>query len=118
VPKAPWKNNFVLVVRDYFTKWTDRRYPIPSQGAAEKLVTELICRFGAPRELHNDQGTNFESSEIWKLLDSEKTRTIPLHPQSDGQVEAFNRALVERLRGKIKEDQTDNYLNLVIYHSY
>lgn len=117
LPETPRKNKFILVVSDYFTKWTES-YPIPNQEAttvAEKLVSEFICRFGVPRELHSDQGTNFESkvfAEICKLLDIEKTRTTPLHPQSDGQVERFNRTLVEMLRGKIKEDQKDWDLQL------
>ena len=77
---------------------------------AEKLVSEFICRSGVPLQLHSDQGTNFESkvfAEVCRLLDIEKTRTTPLHPQSDGQVERFNRTLIEMLRGKIQQDQTD-----------
>lgn len=117
LPETARKNKFILVVSDYFTKWTES-YPLPNQEAttvAEKLVNEFICRFGVPRELHSDQGRNFESkvfAEICKLLDIEKTRTTPLHPQSDGQVERFNRTVVEMLRGKIKEDQKDWDLQL------
>ena len=46
-------------------------------------------------------------AEICKLLDIEKTCTTPLHPQSDGQVEHFNRTLIEMLCGKIKEEEKD-----------
>ena len=76
LPEPPRKNTFTLVVSYYFTKWTES-YPIPNQQAAtvaEKLVSEFIFRFGVPRELHSDQGTNFESKvfgEICKLLDIE-----------------------------------------------
>ena len=88
----PRGNKFILVVTDYFTKWTES-YPILNQEAstvAEKLVGECICRFGVPREIHSDPGTNCESkvmSEVSKLLDIEKMRTTPRQPQSDGQVE-------------------------------
>ena len=117
LPLTSRGNKYVLVVSDYFTKWTES-YALPNQEAstvAEKLVDEFICRFGVPRELHSDQGRNFESlvmSEVCKLLQIEKTRTTPLHPQSDGQVERFNKTLVEMLRGKIREDQTDWDLQL------
>ena len=110
LPLTPRGNRFVLVVTDYFTKWTES-YAISNQEAvtvAEKLVAEFVCRFGVPRELHSDQGTNLESkvmAEVCKLLDIEKTRTSPLLPQSDGQVERYNRTLVEMLRGKLKESQ-------------
>ena len=112
LPETPRKNKFTLVVSDYFAKLTES-YPIPNQEAttvAEKLMSEFICRFGVPRQLHSDQGTNFESNvfaEVCKLLDIEKTHSTPLHPQSDGQVERFNKTIIEMLRGKIKEDQKD-----------
>ena len=116
LPQTPRGNRFVLVVTDYFSKWTES-YAIPNQEAtvAEKLVSEFVCRFRVPRELHSDQGTNFESkvmAEVCKLLDIEKTRTTPLHPQSDGQVERFNKTLVEMLRAKLSEDQKDWDLQL------
>ena len=80
LPQTPRGNKFILVVTDYFTKWTES-YAIPNQEAttvAEKLVSEFVCRFGVPREIHSDQGSNFESkvmTEVCKLLDIEKTRT-------------------------------------------
>ena len=79
-------------------------------------MSKFICRFGVPRQLHSDQGTNFESkvfAEVCMLFDIEKTCTTPLHPQSDGQVERFNRTLIEMLRGKIQQDQTDWDLQLL-----
>ena len=102
LPLTPRENQYVLVVTDYFTKWTES-YAIPDQTAptvAEKLVAEFISRYGVPRQLHSDQGTNFESkvmAEVCKLLDIEKTRTTPLHPQLHGQVERYNRTLIEML---------------------
>ena len=63
LPETPRRNKFILVVSDYFNKWTES-YRIPNQEAttvAEKLVSEFICSFGVPRQLHSDQGTNFES---------------------------------------------------------
>ena len=47
LPQTPRGNKFVLVVTDYFTKWTES-YPIPNQEAvtvAEKLVGEFVCGF-------------------------------------------------------------------------
>ena len=117
LPLTPPGNRYVLVVTDYFTKWTES-YAIPNQEAAtvaENLVSEFVCRSGVPHELHSDQGTNFESkvkAEVCKLLDIEKTRTSPLHPESDGQVERYNRTLIEVLRGKIQENQEDWDLQL------
>ena len=89
LPETTAGNSYVLVVDDYFTKWMEA-YPIPNQDAitvANKLVNEFIFRFSVPRQLHSDQGTQFESqviTEICKLLQIEMSRTTAYHPQSDG----------------------------------
>ena len=75
---------------------------MPNQEAitvANVLVKEFICRFGVPMEIHSDQGRNLESavfSEMCRLLGM-KTRTTPLHLQSDGMVERFNRTIETQL---------------------
>ena len=75
----------------------------PNQEATTvttKLVDEFFCRFSIPEQIHSDQGKQFESdiiAEICKLLKSNKTRTTPYHPQSDGLVERYNRTLVNML---------------------
>ena len=95
-------NKYVLVVMDYFSKWPEV-YPIPNQEAktiANVIVDNWISRFGVPMELHTDQGRNFESvvfQEVCQILGINKTRTTPLHPQSDGMVERFNGTLEEYL---------------------
>ena len=99
---TPRGNKFVFVVTDYFTKKAESFF-IPNKEAstvAEKLVGEFICSFGLPREIHSDQGTNFESkvmSEVCKLLEIENTR-------EHGQVECYNWSMI---RGKLKESQDD-----------
>jgi cleavage and polyadenylation specificity factor subunit 1 len=74
---------------DYFTKWPEV-YAIPNQEAStitKTLVTNIFYRFGIPRELHSDQGRNFEShllQEVLQCLGVSKMPTTPLHQQSDG----------------------------------
>ena len=112
LPTTEAGNKYIMVVSDYFTKWTEA-YAIPNQEAltvATKLVDEFLCRFGAPETLHSDQGRNFESAvirELCALLDIRKTRTTPYHPQSDGQVERFNRTLAGMLSRYVSDNQKD-----------
>ena len=105
-------NRYLLVVMDYFSKWPEA-YALPNQEAktvATVIVNEFVCRFGVPLELHSDQGTNFESAvfqEMCLLLGIKKTRTTPLHPESDGMVERYNRTLKTQLSLFVAEHQKD-----------
>lgn len=109
LPESPRGNSYVLVVADYFTHYTEA-YPLPNQEAttvATNLVDEFFCRFSLPEQLHSDQGRNFESAiitEICKMLQIEKTRTTPYHPQSDGLVERFNRTLLDMLAAAVDDN--------------
>jgi hypothetical protein len=69
-PRSDQGNQYLLFAMDYFTKWPEV-YVIPNQEAstvAEALVRNFFCRFGIPLELHSDQGRNFESHLLQKVL--------------------------------------------------
>ena len=91
-PASDSGNKYALVVTDCFSKFVEM-YPMPNQEAAtvaHLLVREYFSRYGVPRYLHSDQGTQFESklfAETCTLLGVTKTRTTPFRPQSDGQSE-------------------------------
>lgn len=119
LPETKRGNRFVIVVSDYFTKWTEA-YSTKDHKAetvATVLVEQFFSRFGLPRTIHTDQGRDFEShlfKQLCQLLDIEKTRTTPWHPQSDGMVERFNRTLETLLRQTIQTDQSDWDLQIPI----
>ncbi|GFS55317.1 retrovirus-related Pol polyprotein from transposon 412 [Trichonephila clavipes] len=97
---------------DYFTKWPEV-YPIPDQESptvAEAVVQHWISRYGVPLQLHSDQGRNFVSAVlkgVCELLGIDKTKTTPLHPQSDGMVERFNRTILNNLSLMVSKNQQD-----------
>ncbi|GFV91653.1 hypothetical protein TNCV_4762181 [Trichonephila clavipes] len=88
LPRTVSGNKYLLVVMDYFTKWPEV-YPIPDQEAptvAEAVVQHWISRYGVPLQLHSDQGRNFVSAVlkgVCELLGIDKTKTTPLHPQTN-----------------------------------
>ena len=112
LPESQRGNKYIVVVGDYFTKWTEA-LPIPNMEActvAKVLVEDVLCRFGIPQAIHSDQGRQFESNlfqEMCKLFGIEKTRTTPYHPQSDGMVERFNRTLATMLTAYVSSNQRD-----------
>lgn len=110
LPVTPGGSRYILVIGDYFSKWTEA-FPLPNQEAgtiARVLTEEWVCRFGAPRSIHSDQGRSFESTlfkELCRLLHIHKSRTSPYHPQSDGLIERFNRTLLSMLSLFVEDNQ-------------
>jgi transposase InsO family protein len=102
-PLSDQGNRDLFIAMDYFTKWPEV-YAIPNQEAstvAEALFTNFFCLCGIPRELHSNQGRNFEShllQEVLQRLGVSKTRTTPVHPQSDGMVERYVKTIKEHPR--------------------
>ena len=111
-PQSSSGNRYILLVGDYFTRWIEA-YAIPEFSAktvAEKLVHEFFSRFGTPFDLHSDQGRNYEASlfkEVCRLLEINKTRSSPYHPQSNGMIERFNRTLLDMIAVYTDQNQTD-----------
>ena len=113
-------NKYVLVMVDQFTKWVEccALADQTAEVVARVFVDQIIARLGCPLELHSDQGRNFESKvfkEICELLEITKTRTTPYRPQANGQVERFNRTIMQILRCFIRDyhEDWDVYIPLV-----
>lgn len=102
-PPSATGNKYVLMLVDQFTKWLEC-YPLPGQSAevvARTFVDGFVARFGCPLQVHTDQGRQFESSlfkGVCELLHVAKTRTTPYRPCSNGQVERYNRTLLQLIR--------------------
>ena len=120
-PPTKHGNSYILVVEDYFSKFVEA-YPLQdhtAQTVADVFVTEWVVRYGVAKELHTDQGAEFDSNlfkEIMRLLDIKKTRTAPYRPQSDGTVERVNRTLKAMLSAYVCHDYDnwDEYLPYVL----
>ena len=110
LPELDLGKKYILIIGDYFSKWTEA-YAIPDREATTVvIVLEFMAHFGILRQIHSDQGKNFELKvfqEMCKSLGMDKTRTTPLQPQSDGMIERFNQTIEEMLSMFVAENQRD-----------
>jgi transposase InsO family protein len=80
------------------TKWVEVK---AMKVATEKKVVEFLqenifSRFGLPREIVIDQGAQFTSRVIEKIMQQHHIfhkKSTPYHPQENGQAEVTNREL-------------------------
>jgi hypothetical protein len=95
-------NKYILVIADVFSKFVVT-VPMMDQTASsviDAFLNHWVAIFGAPRKLLTDNGTHFTSAQLSELvatLHSKKIWTTAYHPQTDGQVERFNRLLADAL---------------------
>nr|GFA01736.1 hypothetical protein [Tanacetum cinerariifolium] len=108
-------NKYILVAVDYVSKWVESQaLPTNDERVVVKFLRSLFARFGVPKALISDRGTNFCNSQLKKALQRYGTTyklSTSYHPQSNGQTEVTNRAIkliLERSAGtilKVKEKQ-------------
>jgi len=100
----------VLVICDRFTKLT-RAIPLRDATAltvSSAFIDTWAAAYGIPDSVLTDNGPQFASvyyQGILGLLDIASKYTSPYHPQTNGQVERYNRTLVRQLRCYIAEHQ-------------
>jgi hypothetical protein len=98
LPVTPSGNKYVLVVVDYLSRYPEA-IPMPDQEAttiAAAFINKIVARWGVPRVVITDQGTNFTGNVlkiVYREMGIQRNPTTPFHPQSDGLVERYNRTL-------------------------
>ena len=102
-PQSEWGNKYILVMVDQFSKWVEI-HAIPDISAEQTMrcaIDQFFSHFGAPLQIHTDQGKNFDGNVMKALCDLyriTKTCSTPYHPCSNGQVEQYNRLLLQIVR--------------------
>jgi transposase InsO family protein len=102
----------VLIITDHYTHYA-QAYATRNEKAptmARVFWHQWVPHYGWPNSLITDQGQTFLSHlmrELCALGGTKKIQTTPYHPQTNGQVERYNRTLISML-GKLEpKDKRD-----------
>ena len=102
LPKTEHGNRFLLVITDRFSKLTRT---VPLRTITALVVAKAFCdawvfSYGPPHYLLTDNGTQFNAKfflAVCRELGIAKIFTTAYHPQTNGQVERFNRTIINSL---------------------
>jgi transposase InsO family protein len=128
IPSGPWThvgldwvgplpitergNEYILVAKCVYIKYVEAfaAPDISSKTTAQLVIDGVICRYGLPICFTSDRGSSFVSqiaASIYKQLGIKQVKTTSYHPQSNGNVEIFNRQLKATLKMWANERQSD-----------
>ena len=97
----------LLVAVEAVTKFTEI-YPLKARTSKEasQAVMDLVLRFGLPRRIRVDQGSEFEGEfSKYLLAHGVEVKVISSHhPQANGMVERMNQEVIDRLTRSLTGD--------------
>jgi len=105
LPASSQGHSYLLTMLDRTTRWPEviPLKTISAQVIADTFVLEWVARFGVPATVTTDRGTQFSGS-VWKCmckqLGTRHVSTTAYHPQANGLVERFHRALKEAIKAR------------------
>jgi len=99
---------YLIVAIEYFTKSIKAKpvAQITTHKVQHFVWKNIVCRFGIPRHLVSDNGTQFASEQLCKLCSELEIKQIFAsveHPQTNGQVESTNRVLLRGLNRRLEK---------------
>ena len=112
LPRTHQGNEYVLVITDRFTKLC-RSVPLRNTKAVAIATVFLdlwVYAYGAPSYVLTDNGPQFAAKffeAVCAMIGIKHVFTTAYHPQTNGQVERFNKTLAARLRHYVAEHQKD-----------
>jgi hypothetical protein len=108
LPRAPGNRQWLIVASDYFTKWveTESLTHITDTDSKKFVWRNIITRFGIPRVLVSDNGTQFDSGPFKAFCEQYGIRNYfytPAYPQGNGQAESFNKILLDGIKKHLEQ---------------
>ena len=93
---------------DYFTKWAEAKTlaNIRDVDVKKFVWRNIVIRFGVPKSLVSDNGLQFNSKAFCKFCSDfgiKNRYSTPTYLQSNGQVEANNKAIINELKKRLDD---------------
>ena len=106
-PLAPRQLKFLIIGVDYFTKWVEAEAiaKITADRVKRFYWKKINCRFGLPRKIVSDNGTQFASpstGDFCKHLGIQTKLLSLIHPQANGQAESANKEILNGIKKKLE----------------
>ena len=101
----------ICVMTDAFTKYAEV-VAIEDKEAdtvARVFFERWICRFSVPEMMVSDKGKEFDNKvmdELCKIWGTRRIRTTAYHPETNAQVERYNRTMIKYFKSMLDNDQT------------
>ena len=117
--KTNQDNRFILVIQDYTTKYA-LLFAVPNKEAAtiaSILYLEIFMKFGCPRKVSSDNGTEFENELLQALylsLDISQTLSSRYHPMSQGSVERLNGTIMTYISRLLPTPEVENQWDRIL----
>jgi transposase InsO family protein len=95
LPAAQGNLKYVVVAVEYFSKWIEAEplATITSVTVQKFFLQNIVCRFGVPKAITVDNGTQFDAETFKDFCDRIGTKihfASVRHPESNGLVERAN----------------------------
>ncbi|XP_030970090.1 uncharacterized protein LOC115990394 [Quercus lobata] len=105
-PRATGNRHFILVAVDYFTKWAkaEALANIRDIDMKKFVWKNIVTRFGVPNSLITDNGLQFDSKAFRAFcseLGIKNKYSTTAYLQSNGQVEAVNKTILNGLKRRL-----------------
>ena len=118
LPPDVYGNQFIIVMIDAFSRYVEiEAAPDTTALSAAKVILKHIGRYGVPKELQSDNGTQFSNfiiDDLLKLLKVGRRFTLPYRPEANGIVERVNGETMKHLRGIVLEWTVKNTWSLYL----
>ena len=114
-PHVTCKHRYLLTAIDRSTRWFEAvpLADISAETVLEAFIRCWVARFGVPKRVTSDMGTQFTSStwSSWcEYLQVEHITTTAFHPQSNGMVERLHRQIKDALRARGASTEWESHL--------